>query len=116
MIKSVCIALAIVFSFAAFAELTTVNGWAMASVYQRICILWSIGVLAALLYSKFQRGGHPVIKYSRRESGFFIRVFGYRINVIDRKKRPRPFSVQNGYVKEWRIGRYGIKFLRKEAE
>lgn len=55
MIKSIFAPILIVFSLVAIAEITKVNGWAMATLFQRVCIIWSIGVLFILLYQNFRR-------------------------------------------------------------
>lgn len=116
MVKQFCISLSIIFSFIAFAELTKINGWEMATTFQRICILWSIGVFIVMIHSQFIHGGKHVFRYSRWGDGVLIRIFGYGLMVVNRMKTPPPFSIRNCYVKELRIGRYSIKFLRKDDD
>lgn len=48
------------------------------------------------------------------EGGFWFRIFGYGLSVRNRDKFQAPFSVRNGYVKELRVGKYGIKMLMRE--
>lgn len=55
MLKSILSAASIVFSLFALAEITKVDGWAMATLFQRLCIIWSIGVLFMLIYKFFRR-------------------------------------------------------------
>lgn len=55
-----------------------------------------------------------VFCYMTYKEGFWFRLFGYGLSVTDRNKQIAPFSVRNGYTKELRIGKYGIRFLRRE--
>lgn len=48
---------------------------------------------------------------SDKHRGFWFRIYGYGLSIINRERYPAPFSVRYGYVKEIRIGRYGIKLL-----
>ncbi len=50
--------------------------------------------------------------FCRYRGGFWFRAFGYGLAVNDRSQYT-PFSVRNGYQRELRIGRYGIKFLKR---
>lgn len=43
---------------------------------------------------------------------FWFRVFGYGVHLVDRSKHKPLFSIRNGYTKEYKIGKYGFKFLR----
>lgn len=52
-----------------------------------------------------------MIQYDFRKGGFWLRVFGVGVSVINRDTYPAPFSVRNGYKREIRIGRYGVKLL-----
>jgi|GEM_PF-3777796 len=45
------------------------------------------------------------------DSGFWFRVNGYGLSVINRVKQPPPFSVRNGYKKELRFFSYGFQIL-----
>lgn len=45
--------------------------------------------------------------------GFWFRIFGYGVSIINREIYQPPFSVRNGFVKEYRIGKYGVKFLKR---
>jgi len=44
--------------------------------------------------------------------GFWFRIFGYGVSVINREIYQPLFSVRNGFVKEYRVGRWGIKILK----
>ncbi len=55
----------------------------------------------------------PMICGARWRGGFWIRVFGYGIRVVDRKQHPPVFSERMGLVKVLRIGRYSIGYLPK---
>lgn len=44
--------------------------------------------------------------------GLWFRVFGYGLSVIDRSQVKAPFSVRIGVRKEWRLGRWGVKWLK----
>lgn len=55
-----------------------------------------------------------MIQHAFYEGGFWIRIFGYGMSVINRDKFPAPFSVRNGYIKELRVGKYGIKMLNRD--
>ncbi|MCW1826494.1 hypothetical protein OLZ31_06470 [Enterobacter asburiae] len=55
-----------------------------------------------------------MIKHEFYEGGFWFRIFGYGLSVRNRDKFPSSFSVRNGYVKELRVGKYGIKILNRE--
>lgn len=52
-----------------------------------------------------------MLQVSFRKGGFWFRIFGWGLTVIDRSKWT-PFSVRNGYSTECRIGKYGIKILK----
>jgi len=45
------------------------------------------------------------------DNGFYFRVFGYGLAVINRDQEKPLFSVRNGYTKEYRVGKWGIQFL-----
>lgn len=53
-----------------------------------------------------------MVAFCRYEGGFWFRVFGYGLAVNDRSQYT-PFSVRNGYQREIRIGRYGVKILKR---
>lgn len=53
--------------------------------------------------------------WQNHEHGFYFRVFGYGLAVVDRSKHPPPFSVRNGYTRELRLGDYGVQFLKRQA-
>lgn len=53
-----------------------------------------------------------MFSFCKYRGGFWLRVFGYGLAVNDRSQYA-PFSVRNGYQRELRIGRYGIKFLNR---
>lgn len=55
-----------------------------------------------------------MIQHAFYEGGFWFRIFGYGLSVRNRHKFPAPFSVRNGYAKELRVGKYGIKMLSRE--
>lgn len=57
---------------------------------------------------------HGIINWKVWRWGFWVRVFGHGIRVINRNQRPPLFSTrQNG---ELRFGRWGVKFLRPEKQ
>lgn len=43
--------------------------------------------------------------------GFYFRVFGYGLAVINRDEVKPFFSIRNGYRKEYKIGKWGIQLL-----
>lgn len=45
--------------------------------------------------------------------GFWFRLYGYGISVINRDIYQAPFSVRYGFRKEWRIGKYGVQLLKR---
>lgn len=45
--------------------------------------------------------------------GFWLRVFGLTICVNNHEINLPPFSVRNGYHKEYRVGKWGIKFFKR---
>lgn len=51
--------------------------------------------------------------YCIHDNGFWFRLFGYGLCVIDRTKQSPTFSVRNGYRKEYNVGKYGIKILKR---
>lgn len=53
-----------------------------------------------------------MISFYFGEGFFWFRVFGKGILVTDRSLHKPPFSVRNGYVKEFRIGKWGVKYLK----
>lgn len=44
--------------------------------------------------------------------GFWFRIFGIGLRIIDRLRYPAPFSERTGAAKAWRIGRWSVKVLR----
>jgi len=44
------------------------------------------------------------------DTGFWFKIFGYGIGVLNRDKQKPLFSVRYGYTKEYRIGKWGIQF------
>lgn len=52
-----------------------------------------------------------MIKYHKDEVCFWFRVFGYGLTIINRDRQPTPFSIRSGNVKEWRVGKWGVKIL-----
>lgn len=53
-----------------------------------------------------------MIYVHRYKGGFWFRVLGYGLNVINRDIHEPIFSVRNGFVKELRAGKYGIQVLK----
>lgn len=53
-----------------------------------------------------------MIAFCRHKRGFWFRIFGYGLSVNDRSQYT-PFSVRNGYQRELRVGRFGIKLLKR---
>lgn len=52
--------------------------------------------------------------YHLAKDCFYFRIFGYGLHFIDRSKHKPPFSIRAGKVKEYKIGNWGFKFLRKD--
>lgn len=52
-----------------------------------------------------------VIQFDFHDRGFWFRVFGFGVRVIDRSKVSAPFSIRNGYRKEWLIFGFGVAIL-----
>lgn len=48
-----------------------------------------------------------------KHRGFWFRIYGYGISCINREIYKPLFSVRNGFVKEYRVGKYGVKFLKR---
>lgn len=48
-----------------------------------------------------------------KHRGFWFRIYGYGLSVINRQVYPAPFSVRHGFVKEIRLGNYGVKLLKR---
>lgn len=51
--------------------------------------------------------------YCVHKNGFWFRLFGYGLSMINRYKQPPLFSVRNEYRKEYKIGKYGIQLLKR---
>ena len=51
----------------------------------------------------------------RYDGGFWIRIMGRGISIVDKHKHPPLFSERHGYRKVLRIGRWGIEFLKKRG-
>ena len=54
-----------------------------------------------------------MLQYHFRKGGFWFRVFGIGLIVINREIYPAPFSVRHGSIKELRVGKFGVKYLEK---
>jgi len=54
-----------------------------------------------------------MLQYDFRKGGFWFRVFGIGLSVINRDIYPAPFSVRHGFRKELRVGKFGVKYLEK---
>ncbi|MBZ6396563.1 MULTISPECIES: hypothetical protein [Pantoea] len=55
-----------------------------------------------------------IITWQRKpKRSFWFRIFGYGLNVINRKLYPAPFSVVFGHRKEIRLGRWAVHVLRR---
>ena len=55
-----------------------------------------------------------IISYYLHDSGFWIRIFGHGIVVVDRTKIKEPFSIRMGIRKQIKIGKWGITIARKK--
>lgn len=53
-----------------------------------------------------------MIEWHKSDGYFWFRIFGWGIHFVDRFKHTPLFSVRNGYVKEYTLGKYAYKFLR----
>ena len=51
------------------------------------------------------------MQYFIHDAGFWFRIKGYGLCVLDRTKQRQLFSARNGYKKEIMIGKYGVKLL-----
>ena len=56
-----------------------------------------------------------VIKGIYYNGGFWIRISGYGISIIDKNKHKPLFSERNGLRKVHRIGRWGVEFLNDNS-
>jgi hypothetical protein len=54
-----------------------------------------------------------MIHYYLDKECFWFRVLGYGLRFIDRSKVRPLFSIRNGYVKEYRIGKWGVILLKR---
>jgi len=52
--------------------------------------------------------------FVKHEVGFIIRILGYGMCTNDRSKTIVPFSIRNGYRKEFRVGKWGIQFFKPD--
>lgn len=52
-----------------------------------------------------------IFYYRNDEYGFWFRIFGRGLSIIDRTKMPEPFSIRNGYGKFMRVGNYTITVI-----
>jgi hypothetical protein len=46
------------------------------------------------------------------KGGFWFRIFGYGLSVVNRRINDAPFSIREGHNKELRIFNYGISVLK----
>lgn len=53
-----------------------------------------------------------MLEYCHIEGYWRIRILNRMVLVFNRTIYPPPFSVRNGYVKEYRLGKYGVQFLK----
>ncbi len=56
-----------------------------------------------------------VVTWFYYNGGFWIRIFGYGISIIDKNKHRPLFSERNGLRKVFRIGRWGIGLLNDNS-
>ena len=47
------------------------------------------------------------------KGGFWFRIFGYGLSVINKHKNPPLASERLGLRKVWRVGRYGVEILKR---
>lgn len=53
-----------------------------------------------------------MLEYMKYDGEFWIRFFGYGFRIIDKNKNPPLFSERNGYRKVYRLGKFGLEFLK----
>jgi len=53
-----------------------------------------------------------IIQYHIYDGGFWFRVLGHGLSIVDKTKHRPLFSERHGYRKVLRIGRIGIEYLR----
>ena len=46
------------------------------------------------------------------DGGFWLRIAGAGISVVDKSKHPPLFSERNGYTKVLRVGKWGVEWLK----
>ncbi|MEI7870456.1 MAG: hypothetical protein WCI11_21470 [Candidatus Methylumidiphilus sp.] len=51
------------------------------------------------------------VRHCVYDGGFWIRIFGRGISVVDKIKHPPLYSERCGKRKVYRIGRFGIEYL-----
>ena len=62
------------------------------------------------------RQGHftRYLCFSFYSGGFWFRLFGFGLSVVDNKKHPMLFSMRMGLKKYIKVGNWRISFLRKK--
>lgn len=53
------------------------------------------------------------VSWCFHKDGFWFRFGGFGVSVLDRSKLKPLFSTRYGHQKEYKLGKWGIKFLNK---
>ncbi|KKN72966.1 hypothetical protein LCGC14_0405200 [marine sediment metagenome] len=53
-----------------------------------------------------------IITLAFYDGGFWFRIFGKGLAIVNKKKNPPLFSERNGIRKVLRVGNYGVEFLK----
>lgn len=55
-----------------------------------------------------------MIHYHKYRGGFWFRIFGYGLSIVNRRIHPPPFSERNGFRKPLKLCGYAINLLKKD--
>jgi len=53
-----------------------------------------------------------ILQFERYDGGFWFRLFGRGLSIVDKVKHPPLFSERHGYRTVVRMGRFGFEYLR----
>jgi hypothetical protein len=59
---------------------------------------------------------YSAIEFIWRDGTGWFRVYGYGLQIADKTRYQPLFSEREGYVKWWRIGKWGICILKPRKE
>jgi hypothetical protein len=52
-----------------------------------------------------------IFQFHKHDHGFWFRIFGVGLSVINRSVMREPFSIRNGLVKVLRVGNYTVRII-----